>query len=89
MSFSQFYKLLKRSTNYYEVCVSFIKNEITIDELYKKLSSIQSSVESTMASYRKDYWEEHFEDCMTPMGTYECLVNMCAKVRGLIEFIKM
>ena len=85
----QFYNLLDHATDYYEVCAHFIRNEITIDELYKKLSSIQSSVESTIASYRDDYWDKHFEDCMTPMGTYKCLVDMCAKVRGLIEFIKM
>lgn len=85
----QFYNLLEHATDYYEVCTSFIRNEIPLDELYKKLSRIQSSIESTMASYREEYWKKHFEDCMTPMGTYECLVSMCSKVRGLIEFIRM
>ena len=85
----QFYNLLEHATDYYKVCTSFIRNEITIDELYQKLSHIRSSVESTMSSYRENYWEKHFEDCITPMVTYEYLVSMCSKVRGLIEFIKM
>ena len=53
------------------------------------ISHERSDINSTIAEYREEYWEKHFEDCMTPMGTYECLVDMCTKVLGLIEYIKM
>ena len=85
----QFYNLLGYATSYYAACSDFIQNKINLDTLYKRLSHERSVINSTIAEYREEYWEKHFEDCMTPMGTYECLVDMCTKVLGLIEFIKM
>ena len=75
---------------YYKSYKAYIQNEINLEEFNKRLTDIQSAVESSMYYYRREVDDEkHFEDCLTPMGTYEYIVNCCSKIQGLIDFINL
>ena len=72
----RFHELYDLAQGYYTCLNDFLNDKITIEKFLSTLHLLISEVKEAKRDYKEDYWPKHFEDCITAMSGYKCLIRI-------------
>ena len=84
-----FHKIEKCVYKFSVVSSRFINDEISMSEYEHEINTLIGTIERYDSAYRYDVDEKHINDCCTPAGIYEGMINTLQSIRGIIEFINI